>query len=347
MFLHRHEPDEAHALLQHSRATTEDPWLLAAEIALATVAGRLSRHIKLGRRMIESGRFSPFQTTELASAIATVDADAGKVKIAKQLFRMAMREPTENSVAQVQWVARKLGLLEFETSLLAVPRSFEANAWVASADRRWEDVLSATWEWLSDEPFAGRPAALGSVVAAVALNDPAQALRFVELALVANRTSADLLNNEVFALALDGQLDRAQLRHREIHESRLTDEDHVVYFANSGLLAFRSGDVMRARDEYDAAVTLARRQTDRKVEGCALAYWAAEEFRQRSMEVSTPVGPVDAAPNPRLAEVDAESLASRALEALRGAGKSVDRDLAELHLRRAVKPRVSGHPARP
>jgi len=105
--------------------------------------------------------------------------------------------------------------------------------------------------------------------------------------------------------------------------------------------------VMRARDEYDAAVTLARRQTDRKVEGCALAYWAAEEFRQRSMEVSTPVGPVDAAPNPRLAEVDAESLASRALEALRGAGKSVDRDLAELHLRRAVKPRVSGHPARP
>jgi tetratricopeptide (TPR) repeat protein len=335
--LHRHDPDEALAILRHSSAMKEDPWLLAAEIAIATVADRVSRHIKLGRSLIASGRFSPFQTSELASAIATVDANAGTIKAAKQMFRSALREPTENTVAQAQWFARQAGLIQLEASSLNVPRSFEAQAWLACSERRWDEAILATWAWLDDEPFAGRPAVLGTTVAAVALNDPGQALRFVQLGLLANPASDTLRNNEVFALILLGQLDRARSRRADIQESRLTEHDHAVYLANSGLLAFRGGDVETGRNYYRATVAIARQKKNQLVEGVALAFWAAEEFRRLvsgkalRLEIGTPV-PDD--PQANSGETASE-LASKALGLLRTAGRSVDRDLAELHLQRA------------
>jgi hypothetical protein len=42
-FLHVGKPDDAQTILRRSEATRRDPWLMAAEIAVSTVADRTPR----------------------------------------------------------------------------------------------------------------------------------------------------------------------------------------------------------------------------------------------------------------------------------------------------------------
>ena len=106
-FLHAGEAEQAHDILRRSRATPHDPWLLAAEIAVATVVDRSSRLVKPAQGLLASDRFRPFHTAEMASALATMELVEGSAKRARKLFDASLRDPTENSVAQAQWAAQQ------------------------------------------------------------------------------------------------------------------------------------------------------------------------------------------------------------------------------------------------
>jgi hypothetical protein len=81
----------------------EDPWLLAAEVAVASVAGRRPMFVRQGRKVLESGRLPALQTAKLASAIATLEMTAGDTRSARRLFRESLVDPTDNSLAQAGW----------------------------------------------------------------------------------------------------------------------------------------------------------------------------------------------------------------------------------------------------
>src|SRR5262249_14991627 len=104
--LHLDDPERAHSLLRRAERTQTDPWLLAAEIAIAPLAGERSRWMKHGRRVVESQRFHPTAVSELASALATEAFMAGSGRDARRLFECSLELPTENAVAQAAWAAR-------------------------------------------------------------------------------------------------------------------------------------------------------------------------------------------------------------------------------------------------
>jgi hypothetical protein len=151
MFVHLGEPDRAHDLLRRCARTSHDPWLLSAEIAVAATANLRSHLIRRGRSELDGGGFPPFATSELAGAIGTVEALAGNRRQARRYFRAAMVEPTENVVAQALWVSRATQLIAVDEAALTTPRSFEANAWKAFYDRKWEDALRGARCWFADQ----------------------------------------------------------------------------------------------------------------------------------------------------------------------------------------------------
>jgi hypothetical protein len=278
-FLHVHEIDFAHSLLRRSSATPHDSWLLAAEIAIATVAGRTSTLIKPARALITTGNLSPFQLTELASALGTLEARDGRRKAARKLFGLALEDPTENTVAQAQWTARHTGLIDFEERFLTVRGTYEARAWGSYASHDWAATVTAAEHWLEDESFASRPAELGTAVAAVGLEDGMKAVRFAKLAALANPTSQRVRSNEAFALALAGRLGEAAEALFSVVPSALTPEERVVWLANGGLLGYRMGDKRIGDQGYEAAVKAAQELKNKTLEAAALTYWAAEAFR--------------------------------------------------------------------
>jgi Flp pilus assembly protein TadD len=67
--VHADRSEDAHRLLLRHPRTRQDPWLIAAEIALAQILEETPRLVHEGRALLQSGRFSPAAITELARCV--------------------------------------------------------------------------------------------------------------------------------------------------------------------------------------------------------------------------------------------------------------------------------------
>ena len=72
-------------LLRKNSRTSYDPWLMAAEIAAAAVAEKTPRFAKIGGLFLVTSDVGPFHTSELASALASLEMNAGKGRNRKQV----------------------------------------------------------------------------------------------------------------------------------------------------------------------------------------------------------------------------------------------------------------------
>jgi tetratricopeptide (TPR) repeat protein len=254
-YTHFHDPERALQLLRHAAGGAEDPWIAAAETAVAAVAGRSPRLAVAGSRLLVSGRFPPSQLTELASALGTLEVAAGKRRVGKRLFEQSLVEPTENAVAQAEWASRHLGVgvtllpRHFET-----PGSFEARARERLAVGAFDAALAEGQRWLGDQAFSRDPASFSSYVASVPLEDFVEAVRILRLGLVANPKDWLLLNNLAFAEASLGNVGAAREALAGISPQPTDRLQLAVLTATEGLLAFREGQSALGRRLYLQAI---------------------------------------------------------------------------------------------
>ena len=113
LWMHFDNPERAHHIIVTSDRTQYEPWLLAAEIAISSAAGRKPRFIKSARRILTERGFSSIHLSELAAAVATLELDTGSVKKSKKFFRISLEDPTENSIAQMAWASRQSNTIHF------------------------------------------------------------------------------------------------------------------------------------------------------------------------------------------------------------------------------------------
>lgn len=291
-WFHVGDLERAHDLFRRSPVTQSDPWLLAAEIALGGAAGRQSRLLRHGHRMLRNMQCEPMHVSELAAELATLELDAGNLKKAKKQFAQAIIEPTENTIAQVLWVLaenRRLDVLETHLADLDAGQAFEARTRGHYSSGKWKNVVDATKDWSADEPFAKHPYELGSYVAAVALDDYVECKEIAQSGLVANSGEFSLLNNLAFACGRLCEIETARASMAKISKSQLEDEKLPVFLATSGLVEYRSGNVEAGRRYYGMAVEeLESRLNESKPQfkdydktafAVAVMNWATEESR--------------------------------------------------------------------
>jgi tetratricopeptide (TPR) repeat protein len=272
--VHHDDPEEGHALLSRAPRTRVDPWLVSAEIALASLADRGSHFLKHGRRMLDSGQFSSGDTTELASALATEELMGARLRQARKLFERSLEDPTENTVAQVEWASHLVGGLELDPHYLDTPDSYEARAWQHAQQGEWPLAVENSWLWLATLPFAEAPGVFGSYQASLG-GDYAQGAALARAALLANPDEFLLHNNLAVCLLQLDLVDEAEQHLREMTRLDRTDLDHVVYLATNGLRAFRTGDVGEGRRLYRDAIHLS---TDPGLRAAATISLAREEI---------------------------------------------------------------------
>ncbi len=281
-FLHKGDFGRAHMVLLRTAAVKHDPWILAGEIAVSAVRNRTSQFIKTARAMVESQNHSPFHLSELAGALATLEASGGNVKRARRLCQFSLTEPAENAIAQAAWLSRNIGGF----SACSLPpessaKSSEANAWKASNDGQWNQALDEAKQWQAEQPFSSRPASLGSFIASTALEKYGEAEKIIRQSLMSNRDDATLINNLAFVLAKQGKVVEADGVLSQQGPASTNQFQRVCLVATAGLVAFRAGDLARGRSLYRQAISSASTES---LKSLAKIYLAIEELRVQSHE---------------------------------------------------------------
>lgn len=294
LYIHVGKVGKAHFILQRSDSTRYDPWLLSAEIAAGSAANRTSRLIRVGQEMLLDDSIASFQKNELASAVGTLELANGKTKSARNLFRQALRDPTENSVAQVEWAVRKGHMepldLDFERIRDETPLSFEAHAWSYFSLGDWKRALRLSLNWLRDQPFSKRPILFSTFIAGSLLEDYRSAERIIEVGLRANPDEPILLNNLAFTYASSGNIDAAEKKFSRIEPSQIKgDPERIAITATQGLLFFRRGNSSEGRAFYRRAIEQAKKRGMRSSSAVAAIYLAREEILSKSEEINAAI----------------------------------------------------------
>lgn len=316
MHIHQDEAEYAHRILRRAESTKYDPWLLAAELAVATSVGRSSQLVGAGRKILADASFAPSQTTELSSAIATLEFVNGKTQVARKLFRQSLTAPTENSVAQVEWASRHHLGFEVDVSRIYVPRVFEAQAWEFYASGDWKKSINQSWKWLYDQPFSNLPALFASFVASAVLEDYSEGERIIRFGLIANPQDPILLNNLAFIYASSGRIEEAEEEFAKINRSDISNTVHeVALLATEGLLNFRNGFQEQGRDLYLQAMEKAKGQIYQRSRTAAAINLAREEILSNSPEAQKAVARADnEAKNLSDTDIDIKLMLQRLLE---------------------------------
>ena len=278
-YLHAEDRERAHYILRRSKHVTRDPWVLSAEIAVAGAVGRTSRLIKLARQMLADRSIAPEHLSELASAVGTVEIEAGNRRSSRRFFQTALLSPTENSVAQAEWATRRISDLGLEPVSHNAPLQYEADAWNNLTRGAWERAVSFAQLWLRDEPFSSRPAEFGSWAASITMGDFESARQFAQAGLVTNPDGFLLLNNLAVALASLGRADEAKEVFGRIGPLDRASKLRATYLATAGLISYRLGDPAEGRVLYRQAVQNAAEFKTFREKAWALLHFAREEFR--------------------------------------------------------------------
>lgn len=244
---------EAHDVLVRHPRTASDPWLMASEIAISQVAGRSSKFASRGWKTARDWSGSIEHVSELAGALGGLEMDSGHARQARELFRVALRAPNDNVIAQAITDQHRLGIdlsgpVQRQSALLAS----EARAIIS---RDCLDLASAersAKKWSFEEPYSSRPIKFLTALLAVG-GSHEEALEWSKRGLLADPFDAAFYANIAYCLAALGRLDESEDSIRKA--IAVGREEYVGHCtATKGLIAMQQGEFGQADRLYEAAI---------------------------------------------------------------------------------------------
>jgi tetratricopeptide (TPR) repeat protein len=280
-FMHLEEPDRAVSILSRSPLYRFDPWITSAEIAISESAGLPTKSISKARALVEDDNLTQFSRSELSVTIGTKEMKNAAQKRAKTYMRQAIIDPTENALAQAEWMSLQLGTNISGFSKLGnkVPASYEATARHLLYKENFKGSLNSAEQWCRYQPLSSSPFIFSSYVASVCLDDDAEGLRILKTAFKLHRTDPDFMNNYICCLAKTGDFPGAIESFQNLNLHNLTDSQKFTLMATHGLICFRADNAEKGRELYSKAITGFERINQQHSSAIAAYYWASEEKR--------------------------------------------------------------------
>lgn len=280
-YTHVGDPEQALFFLRKGDCVKADPWIMSAEIAISNELKKPSRNVKLAQSMIINDNYNPLSISELAGELGTMDFLAGNNKQGKKKLALSIKQPFENTVAQIAWINKSIcnvdGILASIES--KVDCNYEAMARISLHEKEWENAMSYAEAWQDYQPFSREPAIFGSFISTDFLFDSERAIKMINRGLLSNPDNADLLNNYVYALILSNNLEEARSQYYRAIDLCKNDEP-VALIATGGMLEYRLGNPSKGKERCLKAIEKARKQGNQDVLFRALLCFAREEKRQ-------------------------------------------------------------------
>ncbi|MCW2366575.1 tetratricopeptide (TPR) repeat protein [Sphingobium sp. B7D2B] len=273
------DPERALAYIWRSDAVKGDPWVQAAEIALADRCDKSPRHGTKRLNELLTVEEGQLWTSELAAGLASLEfKNASKLRRVRRLLQNSANRPTENSLAQILWLEEHSGVSVHAQSLATqITAAHEAQARVYYDERNYVGARKESMAWLNDQPFSIDAAREVMFTSGIHLGDYSTAASVGIDALKIHPRDPSLINAQFHALAMAGDIDGATQMFAKLEEFR-SNRDIVPYIhAGRGLLAFLTKDPIHGRLHYEKAVEAARDYKKPTLATNALIFWLEQE----------------------------------------------------------------------
>lgn len=288
LYMHLEDHERARHVLVRS-GMKADPWIVATELAVSTRMGVAPRFWKHASKLLKRD-IAPFHLAELNTAVSKLEAQSGGVRKARRFAEQAMVDPTENVIAQVEWLTQNCGLKIDMNSRELLRRSSEAMALNAYEERDYDAAARASLSWQIDQPFTRQPAMMGSFVNSVFLGRHEDALHMLRIARQSNPSDPMIHNNMAFSYINLDRFEEARRALSKMSACGLEPRDESVYLATRGLLLLREGDLAGGAKCYDKAIESFAGDKDVTAIVYATYFYAKELFRQGIDRAAAVVG---------------------------------------------------------
>lgn len=270
---HIGEKGKAHALVVRALRESEDPWLMASEIALADSAEITPRFLQRARRILNERRLNSKHLSELAGAVATIELRHGALKSAREYARLSLLHPNDNVAAQAVFECKAMGIsLEGQTVKAAIACASEAALFSDWFDKDLDTLQGHALRWHYEEPFSSRPIQFLSTVFSLQ-GKYAKAGAWIACGLRADPSDHGLLTTSAFIHAATGKTTAAEKAiHRVRQIAQFTHGPYVT--ATEGLLALKRGDYQAADFKYREAILTFTNRGQLDIAGLGLAQYA-------------------------------------------------------------------------
>jgi hypothetical protein len=268
-----------HSFIRKNPLTKVDPWLTSTEISISTMRGRTSRFIKIGIELINSKNINPFNYTELASSLGTVELNSGGTKKSRNYFNKALISPNDNSLAQIEWASIHDKQLDINPNFFNVKMNFEALTLDSYHNQDFYSAINNATKWFFDMPFSKRPIMLGSNIASTILKNQKMSISFLKAGLLSHPNDPQLINNIAYSLALDNNPQEALTQISKLkNEMDYGESTKVCLIATKGLSYFRDGQPEIGRKFYIEAIERTNQIQNQQLYWLAILNYVREEI---------------------------------------------------------------------
>ncbi|MCK4359096.1 MAG: hypothetical protein KAW92_10235 [Candidatus Cloacimonetes bacterium] len=283
-FLHIKKYDFAWFYLNKATSNSSDPWLKATELNVSFLVKKKIKNLKrLNTNLISYDKL--FHYSELIESFGMLEVFSGNNKKAKNNFKLAWSNPSENVITHGEWVIRNLFPNLLQSSNLNFEESLEAQSWRQYFELNLSKAIQYVKEWELEEPYSTNPFLLGSSIA-ISADNPIESINFINRGLDSNPDDFLLLNNKCFALIKAGKINDAQKLSNK-YPKYLENDNKVFFLATKGLLEFKKGNINQGRELYQESIQLCKKNNYTKLYVKAylnLALAEAESVTKKSKE---------------------------------------------------------------
>lgn len=280
-YTHTGDLERALFYLRNSDIVKSDPWILSSEIAISNRLKKTSKFTKLASNLIESKTLSPLSISELASELGTMDFLSGNSRQGKKKLLLATVDPFENAIAQIAWINE--AVYSIDGVIRSIPESvecnYEANTKLFIQAQHWKLAQTASGLWQEYQPFSREPAMISSFISLDFLNDYSKAIETLTCSLKSNPNCVDLLNNYIYALILNGEVEKATQMYEKAIALNAGDQS-IALIATGGMLNYRNHNPKAGQELYLEAIEKLKKQNNLDMTFRALLCFAREEKLQ-------------------------------------------------------------------
>lgn len=260
LLVHYDAPDKALYILKKNRKETYHPEILSADIAIRRAFEIGSPDITTARRLISKYSNQPHCISELSASLGTIEAENGSIKKAKGHLTTSALAPTENTIAQLQWISQQHNIY-IPINKINV-QSLEANAISSYNNKNYPRCRDELMMLHKFQPFSEGALVDAGYLSMVALDDPEFVCGFSEYFGNNVLDSFRAKNNYIAAKLTIGDLNNIEKMLIELRNLPKDDREKAVLSATMGMYLYRIGEYDRGRKHYENTNTFFKHDKD-------------------------------------------------------------------------------------